>query len=47
MSEPIEVCVKCEAKKINGVWIYRGKEPPHEPSYKHSICPQCTKKVKT
>jgi hypothetical protein len=43
-SEPVEVCLKCDAKKVNNVWYYRGIVPSHKPLYKHSICPECTRK---
>ena len=42
--KPIEVCIKCDAKLINGVWYYRGVVPTHTPLYKHSVCPECGRK---
>jgi hypothetical protein len=39
-----DLCVICGKIEINGFWYRALKVPPHEPSYKGAICPECKKK---
>jgi hypothetical protein len=39
-----ELCVICGKIEINGFWYRPLKVPPHEPSYRGAICPECRKK---
>lgn len=39
-----DLCVICGKIEINGYWYRALKVPPHEPSYKGAICPECKKK---
>jgi len=37
-------CVFCGKIEVRGYWYRPYKAPPHDPSYKGAICPDCEKK---
>jgi hypothetical protein len=38
------LCVICGKIEINDFWYRPLKVPPHDPSYRGAICPECRKK---
>ena len=40
-------CVICGKIEVRGYWYRPYKAPPHDPSYKGAICPDCERKGQT